>query len=108
VTLFRTLVRVLYEIEQQDGLLDTISWENGLWLVYKWTAAPTEGFRTPVRAIRVDTLRYRKLPLGQIGDFELLDPIPIGVLDRTASLEEMRGYVVKVGLPLEIPIPKKN
>lgn len=104
MTLFKTWACV----DDQFGLLDTVEYQGGLWLVIRWTAAPTEGYRMPVRIVRLDVLSYQKLGPPHPADFGLNVPISKDVLDGTVPSKEARGYVVVDRPPIEFPIPTRH
>jgi hypothetical protein len=74
--------------------LDTIEYEGGLWLVPLWIATQDGERLQPARIIRLDSLPHTKLGPPQPFDFQLLSPIPKGVLDGTASPLVMQRYDV--------------
>jgi len=104
MTLFKTSAFV----DGQLGLVDTIEYEGGFWLVLRWRAAPTAGYRMPVRIVRLDVLPYQKLGPPQPADFGLNVPIPKDVLDGTVPSNKVHGYVVIDHPPIEYPIPTRH
>lgn len=84
-------------IGSEDGQMrtcDTIEYEDGLWLVPRWTVAPTEGWRKPTRIIRLDLLPHQKMPNDWGQDYVLNYPIPTGVLSGQTPPEEAHGFEV--------------
>jgi hypothetical protein len=72
----------------------TIEYQGGLWLAPLWIEDQETKQRWPARIIRMDTLPHAKLVPPQPWDYQLLDPIPRGVLDGTIAPSEARGFVV--------------
>lgn len=81
----------------------TIEHEGGLWLVPLWIATQDGERLMPARLIRLDVLPYKKVDNHPFADFQLLDPMPKGVLDGSASLKVMQSYVVKIDPTIQRP-----
>jgi hypothetical protein len=87
-------------IFQQFDVLET---EDGNWLVPGWLKA--EGWMTPIRMIRLDTLPHQRLSTG---DFVLDAAIPQSVLEGLTLPEEALSYEV-IFLPnIRVPIPSST
>jgi len=78
-------------VGSDDGAIyqiDAIEHKGKSWLVPHWIESPTEGLKRPTRIIRMDQLKYQKLPPEDArGNYFLNEPIPKSVLDGTASAE---------------------
>jgi hypothetical protein len=90
-----------------DGIslfpVDTIEHEGGLWLVPLWIGAPDGERLQPARIIRLDVLPHRKLGPPQPFDYQLLAPIPKGVLDGTAPPQVMQQFDVRENPAIQRP-----
>ncbi|MGD0488095.1 MAG: hypothetical protein ABSB94_12980 [Syntrophorhabdales bacterium] len=78
--IFKTLVG-----NDRDGDIlscDAIRYKDKLWLVPHWRENKIEGWKSPARLIRMDTLRFQNLPPGFHEDFVLNDPLPKVLLDH--------------------------
>jgi len=89
-------------VGSDDGVIyqiDAIEHKGKLWLVPHWIESPTEGLKRPTRIIRMDQLKYQKLPSGDArGNYLLNEPVPKSVLDGTASAELAATFEI-VDLP---------
>jgi hypothetical protein len=74
--------------------IDTISYEDGLWLVPNWIATGDGLGLTPDRIIRIDVLSLRKLKPPHPWEYHLLDCVPNRVLDGSLAARDARQFVV--------------
>ena len=87
------ILKTLFFFEGGDFVMgDTITHENGLWLVPNWTEPQAGGLIYPSRIIRIDKLRYQKMPIGNPygADYSLTDPLPKELFDAQIP-QELRG-----------------
>lgn len=80
------------EAYQQVGA--AIEWSGGLWLVLEWLESNTSGERTPMRLLRIDTLRAERV--GPAAGFDYLVPnaIPIALFEGRDPPESPVRYEV--------------
>ncbi len=74
--------------------IDTISYEDGLWLVPHWIATGDGLCLTSDRIIRIDVLSLRKLKPPQPWEYHLLDCVPNSVLDGPLAVSDASQFVV--------------
>lgn len=74
--------------------LDTIRYEEKLWLVPYWYDLEGTGWSMPVRIIRFDHLQHQKSG-GDEADYILNDAIPKDVLDGLSDSESGVHYEVR-------------
>ena len=109
VTLFKTLAKVVDGFYEQNGLLDTISFQGHLWLVQDWQPSKNKGFRRPVRLVRPKSVPFQKPNPPTTGeDYFLTIAIPKGVLDGLPESENAEAFLVVADPDFEIPIPTVN
>ena len=87
---------------------DTIEYEGGLWLVPYWIENISEGYKSPVRIIRMDTLQFQRISGFGDSDFLLNDPIPKSVLDGQTHKQGSFSFVVVESPDIRVPIPSRN
>lgn len=70
-------------VANSEGLysIDVIEFEGGLWLVPEWIDHITEGWTSPARIIRMDTLPYQRDTGLTDTDFVVNVTIPTELLD---------------------------
>ena len=61
--------------------IDTIEYDEKMWLVPGWLEAPSEGWKTPVRITLLDSLDHQTAPADFEADFVLKLPIPKDVFE---------------------------
>lgn len=83
--------------------IDAIRWRGKLWLVPSWRVSAAQGVRWPQRLIRFDLIPHQTGTA--FADFVLNEPIPMGILDGTASTEERARYEIVENPNLQIPAP---
>lgn len=96
-------------VGSDDGAIytvDTIEFEGGLWLVPAWLEAPTEGWRTPARIVRIDTHPHQRLdePFGP-HNVVLNVPVPKAVLDGRVRPTKGAKFEVRDRPALRLPLP---
>jgi len=89
-----TILKTMIVVESKILICDTIRYEDKLWLVPLWLENKVEGLKMPARIIRIDTLKYQKLPVGSgsRADFVLNDPLPKSLLNCHVQPPTDFGY----------------
>ena len=76
-------------------IMDTIVYEDKLWLVPEWLSPPDGGWQTPERIVCIHGLQYQDMSESQMpADYLLTYPVPKSVLDGETDTVEGRKYVV--------------
>ena len=88
-------VGVLYKV-------DTIRFEEKLWLVPEWLDNPKAGWRTPVRIICLDGLPYETTPRGPT-DFVLTTGMSKPVFEGHVQPHLQSGLVVRERPDIRFP-----
>lgn len=68
--------------------MDVIEYRDIAWLVPTWLEAPSAGYKTPERIVRLDAFPHQVTPGSPFGDFLLTQPLPKGVFFDPAPLKE--------------------
>jgi hypothetical protein len=77
-------------------IVDTIEYDNKLWLVPLWLVEPSSQLRKPVRLVRLDCLEYEQNGSQPAVDFRLNEILPKYLFDQTISdRQESRFEVVE-------------
>lgn len=94
--------------KDRDGgivICDTIRYKDKLWLVPYWNENMTEGWKTPGRLIRLDTLPYQVAPGGDFPfKFVLEDPLPKSLLEHHIRPPKKTVYEVADAPEIHISI----
>lgn len=85
-------------VGNESGLfkIDVIEFEGGLWLVTEWLDNKAQGWTTPARIIRMDTIPHQRAQQGSDVDYVVNISIP------KALLSGCDPTTVETELPLEI------
>jgi len=76
-------------------IMDTILYEDKLWLVPEWLSPPDGGWQTPKRIVCIHDLQYQDMSDSEMpADYLLTYPVPKSVLDGETDIVEGRKYVV--------------
>ena len=76
-------------------LMDTILYEDKLWLVPEWLSPQDGGWQTPVRIVCIHGLQYEDISDSKMqGDYLLTYPVPKSVLDGETDTVEGHKYTV--------------
>jgi hypothetical protein len=84
---------------------DVIRVGGKYWIVPTWLEDPVQGYKSPERLVRLDSLRHRKgVPGHPELDFEVYDPVPRAVLfgdppARGSGFRVVRKSKVRVPIP---------
>ena len=105
MTVFKTLVAVLDGHSLQAKLIDTIRWNDTLWLVPTWQPAKSSENRQPVRIIRPQTFAFESASLLRNGaDYSLSVAIPRDILDGRWSPAADKFEVVETPPVESLPL----
>ena len=91
-----------------DGLVasvECVSYAGAVWLVTMWNEAPREGWKTPKRTVRLDSLRW--MPSNFAGCRYLVkDPLPKALFEDPAPFAEAGPFAVDEAPPqIRVEIP---
>ena len=95
--------------EQSIFPVDTIEYQERLWLVPEWFVNDHEGWRTPKRIIGLSNFELSDLRgKGHAADFFLPAPIPKTMLDALFRGKSLAGFEVKENPPVRCRIPPEK
>lgn len=86
--------------------VECVTYADAVWLVTMWNEAPHEGWKTPRRTVRLDSLRW--MPTSFAGSRYLVrDPLPKALFEDPAPFAATERIVVdEAPPPIRIEIPK--
>ncbi|HSV26221.1 MAG TPA: hypothetical protein VLJ17_24755 [Xanthobacteraceae bacterium] len=91
---------------EQEGLLDTISWRGKLWLVRRWRAGETEGYRQPMWLVRPLLASFERPTFPQWGEnYVLIERVPNTILDGRVESGDTERFEVVADPPIETRLP---
>jgi len=91
--IFRTIVS--YANSVGKDVIDSIFYEDKLWLVGEWSAAPSEGWQQPARIVCIHDLPYQNLSDSEMpADYLLTVPMPKSVLD--GETDTVKGHKYEI------------
>lgn len=84
-------------VGSEDGLfnVDVIEFEGGLWLVPQWLDNKAQGWTTPGRIIRLDTIPHQRVD-GQAYHFVVNVAIPKAILQGDDPTKVATEYPLEV------------
>ena len=76
-------------------IMDTIVYEDKLWLVPEWLSSPDGGWQTPKRIVCIHGLQHDDMSDSPMpADYLLTYPVPKSVLDGETDTAEGHKYLV--------------
>lgn len=89
---------IAYAEDGQLGSVDCVSYAGAVWLVAMWNEAPREGWKTPKRTVRLDSLRW--MPSSFAGCRYLVkDPLPKALFEDPRPFAAAEPFVVDEAPP---------